>query len=127
MEGDYFRHPQRFPKNAEGPFYTTGGQLRDGTWCSDCMSCEVPENEAPSLLAPLTDDNSDTYFVRQPVTGEEIEQACAAVNVCCTGALRYGGCDPGILAKLDPSNCDNPKLGCLQKLLRFLGFRKNDG
>ncbi|MDM5180869.1 hypothetical protein PO883_27175 [Massilia sp. DJPM01] len=127
MEHDHYLHPQRFPKNAEGPFYTTGSQLRNGIWCSDCMSCELPENEAPSLLAPLTNNNSDTYFVRQPVTGDDIDQACAAINVCCTGALRYGGCDPGILAKLDPSRCDYPKSGRLYKLFRSLFFRKNDG
>jgi hypothetical protein len=100
-------YPQRFPKNVEGPFYTVGGQRADGSWCGDCLSCGIPEHEAPTLLAPLTDENSDTYFIRQPETQEEIEQACSAVEVCCVEALRYGGKDPQILARLASKYCDN--------------------
>jgi hypothetical protein len=50
--------PLWFEKNAPGAFYSTGG----------CTACGAPEAEAPTLLAPLTDDNLDTYFVRQPET-----------------------------------------------------------
>ncbi len=110
MEHDYYNHPQRFPKNVEGPFYTLGCQREDGTWCGDCLSCETPELEAPTLLAPLTDENSDTYFIRQPQTEDEIEQACRAAEVCCVEALRYGGRDPKILARLGPTYCDNAPL-----------------
>ena len=96
---------QRFPKNAPGDFYTLGDLCADGTWCGQCMSCEIPEHEAPTLLAPLTNTNSDTYFVRQPETPDEIEQACCAIEVCCMDALRYGGRDPHILARLKHTNC----------------------
>ena len=90
----------RFPKNAQGDFYTTG----------DCLSCGAPENEAQDLLAPLTGENSDTYFLRQPVTPEEIERACAAIEVCCVDALRYGGTDSRVLKRLGNSRlcCDYP-------------------
>jgi hypothetical protein len=107
MSNDYFQHRDRFPKNAPGAFYTLGDITSKGIWCGRCLSCNVPEEEAPTLLTPLTDKNSDTYFVRQPETEEEIEQACCAIEVCCVDALRYGGQDPGILARLRRTdNCD---------------------
>ena len=89
----------RFPKNAPGPWYTTGG----------CTACGAPEDEAPDLLAPLSDDNYDTYFVKQPRTPAEVERACRAAEVCCTSALRYGGTDPAIIRRLgnDPEFCDH--------------------
>lgn len=89
----------RFEKNASGDFYTTG----------ECLACDAPEFEAPDLLAPLDDKNSDTYFVKQPKTMEEIERACRAIEVCCVEALRYGGTDPKIIRRLgnNPIYCDN--------------------
>ena len=107
MTNDYFQHRSRFPNNAPGAFYTLGDITSDGTWCGQCLSCGAPENEAPTLLAPLSETNSDTYFVRQPETEEEIEQACRALEVCCVDALRYGGRDPRILARLRRTDsCD---------------------
>jgi len=90
---------QRFEKNVPGPFYTTG----------ECLSCGVPEGVAPELLAPLDDENFDTYFVRQPATPEEIERACQAIEVCCVDALRYGGTDAAIIKRLgnSPGCCDH--------------------
>jgi hypothetical protein len=107
MQKDYYIHPRRFPKNVDGPFYTLGDQLKDGSWCGDCISCGTPEIEAPTLLAPLTEENGDTYFTRQPETEEEIDMACNAIKSCCVNALRYGGNDPKILAKLKNKDCDN--------------------
>ena len=94
---EYSRH--RLRKNVPGPFYTTG----------DCLACGAPEEVAPDLLAPLTHNNSDTYFVRQPSTNFEVERACRALEVCCTAALRYGGADPYIIRRLgnDPDYCDH--------------------
>jgi len=107
MSNDHFQHRDRFPKNAPGAFYTLGHLNHEGTWCGRCLSCNCPEEEAPTLLAPLTETNSDTYFVRQPETEAEIEQACCAIEVCCVDALRYGGQDPRILARLKRTgNCD---------------------
>ena len=76
--------------NAPGPFYTTG----------ECIACGAPEDEAPELLAPLTDENYTTYFRRQPQTAEEVESACRAIEVCCTSALRYAGTEPAIIKRL---------------------------
>ena len=95
-------HP-RLDLNALGPFYTTG----------ECMACGAPEDEAPELLAELTDENYDTYFVRQPSGPEEVERACRAAEVCCVSALRYAGQDPAILRRLGnrPEYCDFPLPG----------------
>jgi hypothetical protein len=89
----------RFPKNAPGPFYTTG----------ECLSCETPEQQAPSCLAPLDELNCHTYFVRQPETAEEIRAACSAAHVCCVSAIRYGGSDPSIIRRLGNriEHCDH--------------------
>ena len=43
----------RLPKNAEGDFYTTGTKDINGEWCCDCLACDLPESEAPDLMAPL--------------------------------------------------------------------------
>src|SRR5687768_14251449 len=107
MSEDYFHHPFRFPGNVEGPFYTTGYQTHATddpqsplVWCGECLFCEAPEHEAPELLAPLNDHNIDTYFIRQPASPNELEHACNALKVCCVAALRYGGKDRSIIARL---------------------------
>ncbi len=113
MEVDYFHHPNRFPKNIEGPFYTTGclspatgDKSSPLVWCCDCLWCEAPELEAPDLLAPLKDGNVDSYFIRQPSTQKEVERACMALMVCCVSAFRYGGKNRQIIERLG----NNPEL-----------------
>ena len=96
----------RFPKNVEGDFYTTGTKDSNGQWCGDCLACDLPESEAPDLMAQLTDDNYDTYFIRQPKSQEEIEQAIGATEVCCVNAVRYAGKDKKILSRLHPDVSD---------------------
>jgi len=90
--------PERCPLNVPGDFYT----------CGTCLACGLPEGEAPELLAPLTDTNSITYFIKQPQTPEEVEHACRAIQVCCVADLRYGGSDLAILKRLrkDANDCD---------------------
>jgi hypothetical protein len=83
-------HPHRLEKNAPGDWYTTG----------ECLWCGAPELEAPELLHPLTDDDLETYFVRQPATPAEIERACRAASVCCVTSIRYGGRDPELISRL---------------------------
>lgn len=115
METPYFKHPFRFPKNADEPFYTTGHESRETVgrdsamvWRGDCLWCGAPEGEAPDLLAPFDDTYTDTYFVRQPSTPEETEQAIRSARVCCVAAIRYGGTDREIISRLgnDPAVCD---------------------
>ena len=82
-------HP-RHKLNVAGEWYATG----------ECMACGAPEEQAPTLLAELSDENLDTFFVRQPSTEAQREQACRAAEVCCVNAIRYGGHDKAILARL---------------------------
>jgi ABC-type multidrug transport system fused ATPase/permease subunit len=64
-------------------FYATGG----------CTACGSPESEAPDLLAALTEEKWDTYFVRQPATPEEIERAARLANAHEFIAKLAGGYD----------------------------------
>ena len=77
----WHRQPKRFPRNAPGAFYSLGHIDSCGNWCGECLACEAPEALAPELLAALTGDNHDAYFVRQPETEQEIERACRATLV----------------------------------------------
>ena len=90
--------PPRLGKNVSGPFYTTG----------ECLACGAPAHEAPELFAPLDGDNDETYFVRQPVTGEEVDRACRPAERCCVGAMRYAGQDAAIIRRLGDAHdyCD---------------------
>lgn len=93
----------RFYKNIAGDFYTTG----------ECLSCDLPEREAPSCLAQHDVNNGDTYFIKQPETPEEVESICWAAYVCCNDAIRYGGTDPSIIRQMGnrPDYCDHLLLG----------------
>ena len=81
---------ERTPLNAPGPFFTE----KD---C--CISCMAPEAEAPDLMA-FDEVNGSCYFRRQPVTPDEVEQACRAVAVSCCDGVQYDGDDPVILGSL---------------------------
>jgi hypothetical protein len=85
---------RRFRLNAPGDFFVEDGR---------CIACTAPEHEAPELMAHAEDEglNYHCYFRRQPETSEEIEHAVRAVYVSCCGAVRYGGSDPGVLARLE--------------------------
>ena len=96
----------RFPKNADGDFYTTGCRYSGGEWSGDCLQCDLPESEAPLLMAPLTYDNDDTYFLKQPTNVEELEQAIGATEVCCVNAVRYGGKNKSVILKVHPDVSD---------------------
>jgi len=68
----------------------------------------APEVEAPEVLSPLTDDDLETYFARQPVTTAEIAHASRAAEACCVTSIRYGGRDPAVIRGLGNSDeyCD---------------------
>ena len=96
----------RFPKNISGDFYTTGEKDKNDQWSGCCLACGLPEDVAPSLFAPLDDENYDTYFVRQPKTPDEVAQAIVASEVCCVEAVRYGGREKEIIRKMNPRLTD---------------------
>ena len=66
-----------------------------------CLWCMVPLHVAPELMA-FGGDGSDEgcHFLRQPSTPEEVEQAIAAVEVSCCGAVGYAGTDRAIIQRL---------------------------
>jgi hypothetical protein len=81
--------PVRHPQNSAGPFYVENGQ---------CISCGAPESEADGLIEH--DANGHCFFARQPSTENETNAAIRGVWATCCGAVRYGGDDPQILARL---------------------------
>ncbi len=101
MSDIWYKHPNRHPKNIDGPFYSLAYGVENLNEChSECLDCELPQAEAPKLIKNLYDDDGDTYFIKQPETSEEIEQAIAAADVCCVEAIRYGGTDLDILRQM---------------------------
>lgn len=83
--------PQRVPENVPGDFYVETGY---------CTSCCLVHGEAPELLNDPEQPFRECYFRRQPQTQEEIDRAIDAICVSEMDALRYGGTDPAIIAKL---------------------------
>ena len=81
---------ERYHLNAPGPFFVEKDQ---------CIACHAPEHEAPELMS-FDEEGGSCYFHRQPRTTEEIEHAVLAVYVACCDAVRYGGTDTHILARL---------------------------
>lgn len=45
-------------------------------------------------------------FYKQPETAEEISRAIEAINICPIHDLRYGGKDPKIISRVEPSQSD---------------------
>src|SRR4051812_40044837 len=88
--------PQRVPDNAPGDFYVEAGL---------CTRCCLIHGEAPNLFNDPDKPFEECFFRRQPQTPEEIEQAISAISVSEMGALRYGGSDPDIIAKLRARQC----------------------
>jgi hypothetical protein len=96
----------RHPRNAPGPFF-----------CSDrlCVSCGAPLQVAPALITVDDDGEGRCYFLRQPRTPGEVEQACRAVEAACTGGVGYDGDDPAILDRL------REELAARRRLAKMLG------
>src|SRR4051812_9846087 len=81
---------ERTPKNAPGSFYV----VKD-----ECVSCRAPETEARGLMS-FDEEHSSCFFERQPTTLEEEYRAIRAVWASCCGAVRYGGSDPNLIARM---------------------------
>jgi hypothetical protein len=75
-------------KNVPGPFYVEDG-------C--CISCQVPESEAPELISS---DKESCFIQKQPETELELEHMLNAIGVSCVDCTRYRGTDQGILKRL---------------------------
>jgi hypothetical protein len=90
----------RHPRNSEGPFYVVNGE---------CIACGAPESESDGLMS--SDETGQCFFIRQPITEDEVSAAIRGVWANCCGAVRYGGNDPQILVRLarlgNTSQCDH--------------------
>jgi hypothetical protein len=73
--------PEAYPENAPGPFYIEKDM---------CLSCCVPETEAPDPLGYCADAEHPSvghcYFKKQPETEDEDDRAIAAMRLSCVGA-----------------------------------------
>ena len=108
-EGAEFVPRRRDPMNAPGPFYTEA---------DTCMTCLLPESQAPDLMGLSEDYGSPgfgCFFRKQPQTPEELSHAFGALRVSCLATLRDAGHDPAILRRLRQlgmeSQCDFPLPG----------------
>ncbi len=77
------------PQNAEGPFYVRNGE---------CMACGAPEVQAPTLMSH--DERGHCFFIRQPRTKDETDEAILGLWASCCGAVRYQGQNREILIRL---------------------------
>ena len=77
------------PQNSEGDFYVVDGE---------CMGCGAPEQQATRMMAH--DSTGHCFFVRQPESSDELNDALRALWSSCCGAVRYGGIDPLVLTRL---------------------------
>lgn len=82
------------------------GPTPDGFYVTDgeCMACGAPDQEAPKLMSHQLADGQ-CFFVRQPLTEDEVDQAILAVNVSCCEAVRYDGHDAAILRRVAELGC----------------------
>ena len=88
---------QRIPYklNAPGDFYVES---------NECITCTMPELEAPSLIGSDESGGDHCFFKRQPRSVEEENLAIDALDVSCCGALRYSGKNKRIIRILVERN-----------------------
>jgi hypothetical protein len=102
--------PKRYvpePTSAPGDFYIVNGE---------CISCGVPQHEAPDLV-DWTADGSHCHWKKQPETPGELRRALAVFDAQCCGAHRYAGHDPDIQRRVGSEQCDYP-LTVVQEVAR---------
>ena len=109
--------PQRAPNSVAGDFYVEANL---------CTRCCLVHGEAPALLNDPEEPFESCFFRRQPETPEEVDQAISAICVTEVCALRYGGTDPDIIAKLRKrhmaSVCDHTPEG-QEEIKRRSGYK----
>jgi len=79
---------------------------KEGEFHSECLDCDLPQAETRELITSLGGDEGDTYCIRQPATGKEIESTIASTKVCYIDAIRYGGKDLKILKVMFEEPCN---------------------
>ncbi|MCS7080666.1 MAG: ferredoxin [Chloracidobacterium sp.] len=71
---------ERFPENAEGPFYVD----------AQCIDCDVCRSIAPDIFA-RNDRGAYSYVLRQPENEEERELCLEAMESCPVEAIGDDG------------------------------------
>ncbi len=91
---------RRHPQNAKGDFYFAEGI---------CVNCDGPSVRAPEFFGTVESANGGTQCIvrHQPQTPEEINRVIQAMESSCCGAMRYGGNDIRIIARLEASGNGN--------------------
>lgn len=77
-------------KITQGDFFIITGE---------CMSCMIPEAEAPDLIG-YNNDEGHCYLKKQPIDEREIQQAISVFEVSCCDAQRYRGTNSSIIKRL---------------------------
>ena len=84
-----------------------------------CLSCGVPQAVSPTLVGWRDTHNStDCYWIRQPRTPDELEQAITVIHAQELDCHRYAGTDPKVIRRLPPAQCDFPSVGLFDSLWR---------
>jgi ferredoxin len=86
---------------AQGDFYVESEK---------CVACGASAAAAPDLIRfrEASQSTMGCYFIKQPSTSAEVDQAVAAIKASCDHAVRYRGNDPAILVRISPISVDNP-------------------
>jgi hypothetical protein len=70
------------PKSVFGDFYVEE---------TCCMSCGVPQAIAPDLVGWTSEDPQQCYWVKQPLTADELDRAIKIIHAQEIGRHRYSG------------------------------------
>jgi hypothetical protein len=84
---------------AQGDFYVVE---------NECMICGAPAVVAPDLIRHREGSkySQSCYFIKQPSTAAEVDQAIAATEASCCNAVRYRGKDPVLLVRISSASVD---------------------
>lgn len=88
--------PTNTSKRPTGDFYVQQG-------C--CTYCGVPQKVAPDLVGLTKEEHC--YWIKQPETLPELNQAIELLRSQELGCHRYAGSDPSLLAQLPSEDCDH--------------------
>jgi len=72
-----------------------------------CITCGVPQSVAPGLVGWTSENSPQCYWIKQPKTAVELNQAIKLFQTQDFGCHRYSGNDPAVLEKLPAEDCDH--------------------
>jgi hypothetical protein len=85
-----------------------------------CIRCGAPQEIAPTLIGwRANEELTECYWIRQPQTPDELEQAIKIIHTQDLGCHRYAGTNPKIIRRLPSDQCDFPSLGLFHSIWRL--------